>query len=161
MKLTRPCMSSYSHTNEQHHYFLHARYPQRRGPSSRETSSVGFNLRVNRRQRVRTNKEVDGKKIFSLARATNLSLSRLPFFPRNLLISHDGTLAIPCENTILLESLVSGVRACARALSELESRGQTLSARPKSRTLLLDEGTGICEREPHRRSDTKRRDVSD
>lgn len=42
----------------------------------------------------------------------------------------------PRENTILLESLVSGVRARARALSELESRGQTLSARPKSRTEL-------------------------
>lgn len=99
---------------------------------SRETSSVGFNSRVNRRQRVRTDKEVDGKKIFPLARVTNLS--SLPLFPRDLLIPLDGTPAIPCENTILLESLVSGVRACARALSEPESRGQILSTRSKSRT---------------------------
>lgn len=106
-------------------------------PSSREAGSVGFNSRVNRRQCVQMDKEVDRKKIFSLARATNLSsLSGLPVSLHDLLIYH---LMVPprhLENTILLESLVSGVRACARAYSELESRGQILSARSKSRTEL-------------------------
>jgi len=152
-------MSSYFHTNEQR-YFLHACYPQRRSPSSRETSSVGFNSPVIAGSVYERTKKSTRRKYFPWHAQPISFLSFLPLFPHDLLISLDGTPAIPCENTILLESLVSGVRACARVLSELESRGQTLSARPKSCTE-LSFWTGIYEREPRRRSSTKCRDVSD
>lgn len=50
-----------------------------------------------------------------------LSLLSLGSFPRGLLIPLDGTPAVPCENTILLESLVRGVRAYVRARARTHS----------------------------------------
>lgn len=152
-------MSSYSHTCKA--TFLPARYPQRHGPSSRGTNSVGFNSRANRRQRVRTDKEV-GKKIFSLARATDLSsLFYLPFFSRDLLIPPNGTPAIPPWKYD--PAWIAGQwGACARArtLWTRESRSNSIrSSEEPHGALLLDEGTRIYERESCRRSATKRREM--